>query len=124
MLQRLILKSSAFDKAVEEHALEVLLSGEAIPGYKVVEGRSNRTWTNQDAAMDALQQAGYDRAVLYDSVPKTLAQLEKVIGTAKFIELVGQFITKPQGKPTLTYEKDSRKAFNSAASDFAEVAQK
>ena len=114
----------AWYKAVEEHALEVLLNGEAIPGYKVVEGRSNRTWTDQDAAMEALQQAGYDRAVLYDSVPKTLAQLEKVIGNAKFAELVGQFVIKPQGKPALADEKDTRKVFNSAASDFAEVAQK
>ncbi len=111
-------------KAVEDHALEILLSGEAIPGYKAVEGRSNRTWTNQDAAMDILQQAGYDRAMLYDSVPKTLAQLEKIIGNAKFTELVGEFIVKPQGKPALADEKDTRKAFNSAASDFAEVAQK
>lgn len=110
-------------KAVEEHALEVLLNGEAIPGYKVVEGRSLRTWTNQDNAMDALQQAGYDRAVLYDSVPKSLAQLEKIIGATRFSELVGQFIVKPQGKPSLAEEKDTRKAFNSAASDFAEVAQ-
>ena len=111
-------------KAVEEHALGVLLNGEAIPGYKVVEGRSNRTWTNQDAAMDTLQQAGYDRAMLYDSVPKTLAQLEKIIGTSKFAELVGQFIVKPQGKPSLAEDKDVRKPFNSAASDFTEVAQK
>lgn len=114
----------AWYKAVEDHALEILLSGEAIPGYKAVEGRSNRTWTNQDAAMDILQQAGYDRAMLYDSVPKTLAQLEKIIGNAKFTELVGEFIVKPQGKPALADEKDTRKAFNSAASDFAEVAQK
>ena len=111
-------------KAVEDHALDVLLNGEMIPGYKVVEGRSNRTWANQDAAMDALQQAGYDRAVLYDNVPKTITQLEKIIGNAKFNELVGQFIVKPQGKPTLADEQDNRKVFNSAASDFAEVAQK
>ena len=115
---------STWYKAVEDHALEVLLSGDAIPGYKVVEGRSIRTWSNQDAALDALQQAGYDRAVLYDNVPKTLTQLEKIIGNAKFSELVGQFIVKPQGKPTLADEQDNRKVFNSAASDFAEVAQK
>ncbi len=74
--------------------------------------------------MDALQQAGYDHTVLYDSVPKTLAQLEKIIGNAKFTELVGQFIVKPQGKPALADEQDTRKVFNSAASDFAEAAQK
>ena len=111
-------------KAVEAHALEVLLSGEKIPGYKVIEGRSNRTWTNQDAALEALQQAGYDRAILYDSTPKTLAQLEKIIGAEKFAELVGQYIIKPQGKPALADEENNGKAFNSVVSDFVEVAQK
>lgn len=110
-------------ETVREKALESLLNGEKIPGYKVVEGRSTRCWTDQDKALDKLQESGVDRAVIYDSVPKTLAQLEKLLGTAKFKELVGEFVTKPQGKPTLALETDSRKEFNSAAADFAGVAE-
>lgn len=109
-------------ESVKEKALESLLNGEKIPGYKVVEGRSTRCWTDQDKALDRLQESGVDRAVIYDSVPKTLAQLEKLLGTAKFKELVGEFVTKPQGKPTLALETDSRKEFNSAAADFAGAA--
>ena len=85
-------------EAVKKRALEVMLNGESIPGYKVVEGRSSRCWTDQDAALDKLQESGVDRALIYDSVPKTLAQLEKMLGTVKFKELVGEFVTKPQGK--------------------------
>lgn len=109
-------------ETVREKALESLLNGEKIPGYKVVEGRSTRCWTDQDKALDKLQESGVDRAVIYDSVPKTLTQLEKLLGTARFKELVGEFVTKPQGKPTLALETDSRKEFNSAAADFAGVA--
>lgn len=109
-------------ETVREKALESLLNGEKIPGYKVVEGRSTRCWTDQDKALDKLQESGVDRAVIYDSVPKTLVQLEKLLGTARFKELVGEFVTKPQGKPTLALETDSRKEFNSAAADFAGVA--
>lgn len=109
-------------ETVREKALESLLNGEKIPGYKVVEGRSTRCWTDQDKALDKLQESGVDRAVIYNSVPKTLAQLEKLLGTARFKELVGEFVTKPQGKPTLALETDSRKEFNSAAADFAGVA--
>lgn len=109
-------------ETVREKALESLLNGEKIPGYKVVEGHSTRCWTDQDKALDKLQESGVDRAVIYDSVPKTLAQLEKLLGTARFKELVGEFVTKPQGKPTLALETDSRKEFNSAAADFAGVA--
>lgn len=73
-------------------------------------------------ALDTLIENGIDRAVIYDSVPKTLAQLEKVLGKKKFEELVGEFVVKPQGNPTLADENDSRKEFSSAAADFAEVA--
>lgn len=112
----------AWYEAIKEKALEALLNGTAVPGWKCVEGRSTRVWTDQDRALEKLQASGVERAIIYDSVPKTLAQLEKVLGTAKFKELVGEFVTKPQGKPTLATADDSRKEYNSAASDFAEVA--
>ena len=100
------------------------MNGTAIPGYKAVEGRSTRAWSNQDKALEKLLGSGIERAVIYDSVPKTLAQLEKVLGTAKFKELVGDFVIKPPGKPSLATENDSRKEFNGAAADFAAVANK
>lgn len=109
---------------VKANALEAILGGTLIPGYKVVEGRSARAWSNQDKALEKLLASGIERAVIYDSVPKTLAQLEKVLGTKKFKELVGEFVTKLQGKPTLAPASDSRKEFNSASADFAEVAAK
>lgn len=112
----------AWFEAVKEKALEAALNGTKIPGYKVVEGRSTRIWINQDAALEKLQSSGIDRSVIYDSVPKTLAQLEKLLGAAKFRELVGEFVVKPQGKPTLATETDSRKEYNSAVADFAEIA--
>lgn len=109
-------------KTVQETALELILNGKKIPGYKAVEGRSVRAWTDQDMALEKLQASGIERAAIYDSVPKTLAQLEKLLGVAKFAELVGEFVCKPAGKPTLATASDSRKDFNSAAADFAEVA--
>lgn len=66
-------------KTIQDKALELLLGGGKIPGYKVVEGRSMRAWTDQDKALEKLQASGIERAVIYDSVPKTLAQLEKLM---------------------------------------------
>lgn len=108
---------------LQEKSLEALLSGTKIPGYKVVEGRSVRVWTDQDKALEKLQANGVERAMIYDSVPKTLAQLEKMLGTKKFGELVGEFVTKPQGKPALATADDKRAEFNSAVADFAGVAK-
>lgn len=113
----------AWYETVKEKALEAILGGEKVPGWKCVEGRSTRVWSNQDMALEKLEASGVERAIIYDSVPKTLAQLEKLLGTAKFSELVGEFVVKPQGKPTLAAESDSRKEFNSAVADFAGVAK-
>ena len=110
-------------EALQKTALEKLLSGDEIPGYKVVEGRSSRTWTNQDEALETLQNAGIEKAVIYDSVPKSLAQLEKLLGATKFAELVGKYVFKPTGKPTLASADDKRPVFNSAKSDFSTVAK-
>ena len=65
---------------LKEYALAACLNGKTIPGWKAVEGRSTRAWTDQDAALDALMAGGVEEAIIYDRVPKTLAQLEKVIG--------------------------------------------
>lgn len=110
--------------AAKKNALDIILSGTKVPGWKAVEGRSTRVWSDQDKALDRLLESGIERAAIYDSVPKSLAQLEKVLGKAKFQELVGDFVLKPPGSPTLADEADGREEFSSAATDFAAVAEK
>jgi hypothetical protein len=105
-----------------DYALQACLAGRVIPGYKAVEGRSSRAWTDQDAALAALVQAGIDEAVIYERVAKTLAQLEAVVGKKDFEALAGVYIHKPPGKPTLAPENDKRPAYNAAVADFAGVA--
>ena len=112
-------------EVLQKTALEKLLGGAEIPGYKVVEGRSSRTWTNQDKALKTLQNSVIERAVIYDSVPKSLAQIEKMLDAAKFAELVGSYVFKPQGKSTLANATDKRPVFNSAVvGGFAVVVKK
>lgn len=106
---------------LKEYALAACLNGKTIPGWKAVEGRSTRAWTDQDAALEALMAGGVEEAIIYDRVPKTLAQLEKVIGKQRFGELVGGMITKSPDKPALAAESDKRPAYNGAAADFSEV---
>ena len=105
---------------LKEYALAACLNGKTIPGWKAVEGRSTRAWTDQDAALDALMAGGVEEAIIYDRVPKTLAQLEKVIGKQRFGELVGGMIIKSPSKPALAAESDKRPAYNGAAADFSE----
>lgn len=107
---------------LEEHALNLVLTGEDVPGWKAVEGRSTRAFTDQAAAFAAIQQAGIDEAMLYERRPLTLSAIEKMMGKAQFAEVVGSYVIKPQGKPTLAPETDKREPFgqSAAARDFSE----
>ena len=111
----------AWYKDLEEYATKALLDGKPIEGWKLVAGRSIRTFTDQDAAIQAAIAAGYDEALLYDRKPKTLSEMEKLMGKAEFAEKIGSYVTKPLGKPTLALSMDKREAYNPAAADFAGV---
>ena len=108
-------------KDLEEYALGAILKGVNIPGWKAVQGRSNRTFSNQDKAIEAVIKAGYDEALVYERKPKTLTELEKLMGKADFAEKVGAYVIKPPGKPTLAPLSDKRETYSPAAADFAEV---
>ena len=84
-------------------------------------GRSIRVFDDTDAAFEDIQKAGYEEAMLYERKPKTLSELEKMIGKNHFAEIVGTHIVKPIGKPTLVELSDKREPYNSAAVDFAEA---
>lgn len=97
-------------KDLQEYALSACLSGKQIPGWKAVEGRGSRIFTDQEDAFEVLRENGIPDEILYNRVPLTLAQTEKVVGKKKFAELVGSLIEKKPGKPTLARESDKRPA--------------
>lgn len=106
---------------LRDYSLQALLRGEEIPGYKAVEGRSNRKLSDVDTAMDRLMGQGYDKALLYDYTPKSLTELEKLTGKKRFSEIVGDLIIKPAGKPTLVTVEDKREPYSSAVADFGGI---
>jgi len=107
-------------KDLEDYATETLLHGGVIPGWKIVAGKSNRAFHDDEKALQTIIAAGYEKDKLYE--PKSLAELEKVVGKKPFAELLGEQIYKPTGKPTLAVMADPRPVYNSAAADFKEVA--
>ena len=99
-----------YQKDLQEWALAECLSGKEVPGWKAVEGRGSRGWTDTDAAFEALKKYGVEEAVLYERKPLTLAQVEKVVGKKELQEAAGDYMVKNPGKPTLVQEKDKRPA--------------
>ena len=107
---------------VEEFALAQALSGVQLPGWKIVEGRSVRKITDTDSVADALTKSGYTQSDIYKPVEmRTITELEKLVGKKQFAALCGEWVNKPQGKPTLAPESDKRKAIDPAADDFKDI---
>ena len=102
---------------VKEYALRQALSGVTYDGFKVVEGRSNRKYTDENAVVEAVKAAGFDP---YEHSVLGITEMTALLGKKKFNELLGRLIEKPQGKPTLVPMSDKRPAINTANEDFKE----
>lgn len=102
---------------VKEYALQQALSGTSYPGFKVVERRSNRKYTDEAKVAEAVKAAGKNPY----SEPEVLgitAMTKLLGGKKKFDEVLGEMVYKPQGKPVLVPESDKRKPMNTAQEDF------
>ena len=102
---------------IKEYALQQAISGKEWSGWKLVEGRSNRRYTNETAVAGAVTDAGFDP---YERKVLGVTAMQKLLGKSRFDELLGLYIEKPQGKPTLAPESDKRPAMSTAAADFKE----
>lgn len=102
---------------VKNFALEQAVRGKQWPGWKVVEGRSNRKYTDEGAVAQVVKNAGYNP---YDEKIMGITNMTKMLGKEKFNELLGDFVERPQGKATLVTEDDKRPEMNTAKEDFKE----
>lgn len=111
--------------SVEEHALNEAVNNEKKwPGYKLVEGRSNRKYMDEKLVADKLLQAGFAEDLIYTKKVLGITAMEKEIGKKVFNTELNDLIIKPPGKPTLVPESDKRPEYNStesAKADFAEI---
>lgn len=91
------------------------------PGYKVVEGRSNRKFTSDEEVIEAALQAGYKDIFKRSLIGIT--EMERLMGKENFNTILGRLVYKPKGKLTLVPDTDKREAIStsSAAADFEEV---
>lgn len=95
---------------VQDLALKECLAGNEVPGWKAVEGKGSRDWTDMDKAFDRLKENGIPETILWERKPLSLAQVEKAIGTKDFKAFVGDMVIKKPGKPALAEESDRRPA--------------
>ena len=102
---------------IKDYAISQALSGKCWTGWKLVEGRSTRKYTDENAVAEAVKSAGLDP---YEHKVLGLTAMQKLLGKTKFNELLGGLIYKPQGKPTLVPDSDIRPEWSCAENDFKE----
>ena len=94
--------------------------GREWPGYKLVESRTNRKYTDEDAVIEAAHSAGYTD--IFKKSLISITEMEKLMGKKTFAEILGDLVIKPQGKPTLVPASDRRPAITNtgAKQDFSD----
>lgn len=97
--------------------------GKEWSGYKLVESRTNRKYTDEEAVAQAANVAGYHDIFKQSLI--TITEMEKLMGKKTFTEVLGGFVVKPQGKPTLVPASDKRPAltFTGANNDFNKITE-
>ena len=107
---------SLWAKRVNAQAVETLLGGGAIPGYKVVEGKQgNRQWLDELKVAEALQAAGYKPEDITETKLLSPAAMDKAIGKKRAAELLDALIYRTSGVPTIVPETDKRPAYDPLA---------
>lgn len=107
----------AWASDIKDYALQAAISGKQWSGYKLVEGRSNRKYTDENAVIAAVTAAGYDP---YEHKILGVTAMTSLLGKKQFNDILGGLITKPQGKPTLVPDSDKRPAMTTIIDDFKE----
>lgn len=90
--------------------------GKEWDGFKLVEGRTRRKFTDEEAVAETAKAAGYTD--IYKQSLISITEMEKLMGKKKFGEILGTFVEKPKGKLTLVPETDKRQAVDPITAEF------
>lgn len=94
---------------------EAITHGEQWSGFKLVEGRSHRKYTDEEQVAEAAKAAGYKD--IYKKTLIGITEMEKLLGKKKFAEVLGTLVYKPKGRITLAAESDKREAIMTATAE-------
>lgn len=109
-------------KKVHEFMHDEAIAGRKFEGLKLVEGRSNRMWKDQEKVQETLKDNLFSENQILISKLAGIGVIEKLLGKQQFTEILGELVIKPAGKASLVPESDKRPAMGvaSASRDFSE----
>ena len=103
---------NAMFEGIRNRITDELNRGEKVPGMKLVESRSFRQWSSEDAVKKEFEPL-LGSAIYKERELMSPAQLEKKVGK----EMVAKLTYKPTGKKTLAPESDPRPSVVTNAAD-------
>lgn len=107
--------------SVKQHAMQAALEGKTVKGWKLVEGRSVRTITDEEEAVKRLSELGFTEDSLKNHKLKGIGDLEKMVGKRPLAVTLDGILIKPSGAPTLALEEDPREAITPTIDLFDKV---
>ncbi len=107
-------KLSTYANALKEDMTARALKGEAIKGYKLVEGRGRRVYADEESISETLQEQGLEADLYAPRKLLGITDMERLLGKKQCTALLGNYIEKKEGKPTLVPEDDKRQAINAS----------
>lgn len=113
---------TSFYRAAKARAKQLLEQGVTLPGWKLVDGRSNRKWGEgyEDAVVATMGKLGRSDKAYAPRELLSPAKMESVVGKKDFAEHLSRFIVRPEPKKTLAQVADPRpETVSSAEADFA-----
>jgi hypothetical protein len=103
---------NSFFETVKEVLRERLSSGVKVPGVKLVEGRSNRQYVNEDEVVTKFEPVLGEK--LWEKKLLSPAKLEKIVGKKAGVD---GLTFKPEGKKSIALDRDPRPEAKSSAQD-------
>ena len=102
---------------IKDYAVAKALDGKKWLNFKLVEGRSIRKFMDEGSVINILKENNINP---YDTKLRSITDIEKELGKAKFKTLLEQYVNKPEGKPTLVLRSDKREELSLVNTDFNE----
>lgn len=111
----------AWIKATDEFAYAEAMQGRTPPGFKLVEKRATRSWSNEEEVTHIGNTV--DPRNFFETKLKSVTQVEKALGKKEFEVMLGKFVTKESSGTVLVPEDDKRPAYkNDPTKDFVKIA--
>jgi hypothetical protein len=108
---------SKWAKAAGEYMISEALKGRAMPGHKLVEGRSNRVWTDKERVEAVLGHEDFKKPDYITSKLKGIGDVSDLMSVDRFEEILGHLVVKRPGSPILVPESDKRDIYGLGSMD-------